>query len=96
MKQFPEGTLKRVYIDQKAVEANLPRVRRHEPVFVVEVEEGDTFVKHSASRVDIDGPVETMYGFASGFVRFTTRSAVTLDADPNDAPAPTKTTKKAK
>lgn len=86
MKVIPAGPLKRVTFDATAVENNKPRVRRHEPVFLVEVEEGDSFVTYRAATVDMAGPVQTLYGTASGFIRFQTTGEVVLDRS-DDAPA---------
>lgn len=100
MKTFPEGAEKRITYCPKAIEANLPRVRRHEPVFLVEVEEGDTFVTHRALSVDIKGYARTSYIPATGFVRIKTTAEVVLDATDDEAqaeattPAPKKKARK--
>lgn len=89
MKTIPSGPQKRITYDPRAVEANKSRVRRHEPVFLVEVEEGDRLVTHRAHRVDIRGTTSTLYGTAAGFIRFVTTDEVVLDLDPAAAPEPT-------
>lgn len=89
MKTIPAGPQKRITYDPHAVEANKPRVRRHEPVFLVEVEEGDRWVAHRASRVDVSGRTSTLYAAATGFIRFVTTDEVVLDLDPaSEAEAP--------
>lgn len=88
MKTLPAGPQKRITIDPIAIENNRPRVRRHEPVFIVEVEEGDTFVTTRAHRVDMNGPVQTLYGTASGFVRYVTTGEVVLDAEIGETATP--------
>lgn len=88
MKTIPAGPQKRITYDPHAVEANKPRVRRHEPVFLVEVEEGDRWVTHRASRVDVSGRTSTQYATATGFIRFVTTDEVVLDFDPDGDLAP--------
>lgn len=102
MKTIPAGPQKRITFDPLAVEANKPRVRRHEPVFLVEVEEGDRWVTLRAARVDVSGRTTTLYAAATGFIRFVTTDEVVLDLDPEDEvealpakkPSPKKTGKK--
>lgn len=84
MKTIPAGPQKRITFDPRAVEANLPRVRRHEPVFLVEVEEGDRWVTHRASRVDVHGLASTLYSPHTGRIRFVTADEVVLDFDQDD------------
>lgn len=82
MKTLPAGPQKRITFDPRAVEANLPRVRRHEPVFVVELEVGDRWVAQYAHRVAVNGRTSTLYDTGTGFIRFVTTDEVVLDFDP--------------
>lgn len=82
MKTLPAGPQKRITFDPRAVEANLPRVRRHEPVFVVELEVGDHWVAQRAHRVAVNGRTSTLYETGTGFIRFVTTDEVVLDFDP--------------
>lgn len=82
MKTIPAGPQKRITYDPHAVEANKPRVRRHEPVFVVELEVGDRWVAQRAHRVAVNGRTSTLYEAGTGFIRFVTTDEVVLDFDP--------------
>lgn len=82
MKTIPAGPQKRITYDPYAVEANKPRVRRHEPVFVVELEVGDRWVAQRAHRVAVNGRTSTLYEAGTGFIRFVTTDEVVLDLDP--------------
>ena len=98
MKTLPAGPQKRITFDPRAVEANLPRVRRHEPVFVVELEVGDHWVAQRAHRVAVNGRTSTLYETGTGFIRFVTTDEVVLDFDPaaeKEAAAVESTTKTA-
>lgn len=76
---LPAGSLKRFRHDPIAVERNIPRVRRHEPVFIIEHEVGDKFVELRAVDIAVNGEVTTQYGQASGFTRFVTNAEVVYD-----------------
>lgn len=90
LKKILAGRLKRITFDPAAVERNLPRVRRREPVFKIEAEEGDTFVTYLAYSIRIEGVTETTYNPATGFIRFTTKDVVVFDdiGAASDARAP--------